>query len=196
MLPFSKTVYFTSATKLAELPSDQGSEVAFIGRSNAGKSSAINAITHVHGLARTSRTPGRTQMINFFQVDEDHRLVDLPGYGFAKTTLANRAKWDQMISDYFEKRESLVGLVLLMDSRHPLKPQDQELIEWCMTFEVPVHVLLSKADKLSKNDARKTLFSVEKSLAECEHVSVQLFSALKKEGIEEVRKKLGGWLLA
>ncbi|MDP1574241.1 MAG: ribosome biogenesis GTP-binding protein YihA/YsxC [Coxiellaceae bacterium] len=194
MLLFEKAIYVTSATKLAELPSDCGVEVAFIGRSNAGKSSAINAITRVNGLARTSSTPGRTQMINFFQIDENHRLVDLPGYGFAKTTLANRARWDQMISDYFEKRESLAGLVLLMDVRHPLKPHDQEMIAWCVEFEVPVHILLSKADKLSKDAQKKALFLVQKSVSHCEGVSVQLFSAPKKMGVDEARLKLDAWL--
>jgi GTP-binding protein len=194
MLAFENTVYITSATKLAELPSDHGIEVAFIGRSNSGKSSAINAITRVNKLARTSSTPGRTQMINFFQIDADHHLVDLPGYGFAKTTLANRARWDQMISDYFETRESLAGLVLLMDVRHPLKPHDQEMIAWCVEFEVPVHILLSKADKLSKDAQKKALFLVQKSVSHCDGVSVQLFSALKKMGVDEARIKLDAWL--
>ena len=195
MLPFEKAIYVTSATKLAELPSDHGVEVAFIGRSNSGKSSAINAITRVNKLARTSSTPGRTQMINFFEIDADHRLVDLPGYGFAKTTLVNRARWDQMISDYFEKRESLAGLVLLMDVRHPLKPHDQEMIAWCVEFEVPVHILLSKADKLSKDAQKKALFMVQKTVSHCEGVSVQLFSALKKVGLEEARVRLDEWLV-
>jgi len=191
---FNKTHYLVSATQLSQLSAEHGAEVAFIGRSNAGKSSAINTITGVNGLARTSSTPGRTQMINFFEIDPDHRLVDLPGYGFAKTTLANRARWDQMICEYFEKRETLVGLILVMDSRHPLKPQDQEMIEWCVNFELPVHILLSKADKLSKNEASKTLASVRKSLAHAGNVTVQLFSALKKIGVEDARGVITDWM--
>lgn len=193
-LLFNKTCYVTSATKLSELPPDVGREVAFIGRSNAGKSSAINAITGVNGLARTSSTPGRTQMINFFSIDEAHCLVDLPGYGFAKTTKANRQAWDKMICDYFEHRSSLVGLVLVMDARHPLKPQDLHMLDWCVEFELSVHILLTKTDKLSKDLAKKTLFSVQKSISHASFASVQLFSALKKEGIETARTRLEKWL--
>lgn len=196
MLIFEKAHYTTSATKAAELPHDEGAEVAFIGRSNAGKSSAINVITGVNGLARTSSTPGRTQMINFFEIDDQHRLVDLPGYGFAKTTMANRARWDQMIHDYFETRQSLKGLVLAMDSRHPLKSQDQEMISWCAESDLPLHILLTKADKLSKDQQKKALFSVQKWSAHFEgaNISMQLFSALKKVGVMEAREKLTEWL--
>jgi GTP-binding protein len=194
-LHYQQAQYLTSATNLKQLPPDGGAEVAFIGRSNAGKSSAINAITNIKGLARTSTTPGRTQMINFFALDLEHRLVDLPGYGFAKTTMANRARWDQMIHDYFEHRQSLLGLVLAMDSRHPLKPLDEQMIAWCVECEVPLHILLTKADKLSKDAQKKTLFAVQKALSHQEGVSVQLFSALKKLGIDEARMKLDEWFL-
>lgn len=183
--------YLTSATTLQQLPQDHGHEVAFIGRSNAGKSSAINAIVQIKGLARTSRTPGRTQMINFFAIDEQHRLVDLPGYGFAKVTAATKAKWEQTTADYLENRESLVGLVLVMDVRHPLKEMDDQLIAWCTEFEVPLHILLTKADKLTPNAQKKTFFMVEKNIPNT--VSVQLFSALKKSGVDDARALLDRW---
>ena len=196
MNPYSQAIFLKSAALVSQLPTDTGFEVAFAGRSNAGKSSALNCLTGIRQLARISKTPGRTQLINLFTVgDETRRLVDLPGYGFAKTTLVNRARWDQMISDYFEKRESLAGLVLLMDVRHPLKPHDQEMIAWCVEFEVPVHILLSKADKLSKDAQKKALFMVQKTVSHCEGVSVQLFSALKKVGLEEARVRLDEWLV-
>jgi GTP-binding protein len=191
---YSLATYLTSATTLAQLPRDEGIEVAFIGRSNAGKSSAINAITNVKGLARTSNTPGRTQMINYFALDESRRLVDLPGYGFAKVPLAVKARWQKTTADYFENRQSLVGLVLVMDSRHPLKDLDQQMIAWCVEFQVPLHILLTKADKLTTNAQKKALFTVQKALAEIgNNVSVQLFSALKKTGIDEARAKLDLW---
>ena len=190
---YNQAVYMTSATKLSELPADQGVEIAFIGRSNAGKSSAINAITNIKGLARTSTTPGRTQMINFFSVDDQHRLVDLPGYGFAKVPFEIQQRWQETTADYFEQRDSLVGLVLVMDARHPLKDMDQQLIDWCADFDVPLHILLTKADKLTPNAQKKTLFFVQKSLAVMSNVSVQLFSALKKMGVDEARVKLDQW---
>ena len=183
-------MYLTSATTLEQLPPDFGREVAFIGRSNAGKSSAINVITGINGLARTSSTPGRTQMVNFFEIDSTHRLVDLPGYGFAKTTLANKARWDQMTHDYFEKRESLVGLILLMDARHPLKDMDQQMIEWCVDCNIPLHILLTKADKLTPNAQKKALLTVQSAIAHVESVSVQLFSSLKKTGVDAARSVL------
>lgn len=192
-MQYNEATYLTSATNLQQLPRDQGVEIAFIGRSNAGKSSAINAITNIKGLARTSNTPGRTQMINYFALDDNHRLVDLPGYGFAKVPLAVKARWQQTTADYFENRQSLVGLMLVMDSRHPLKDLDQQMIAWCVEFQVPLHILLTKADKLTTNAQKKALFAVQKALAEVRDVSVQLFSALKKIGIDEARAKLDLW---
>lgn len=194
-IPYSQSVYLTSATNLQQLPSDQGAEVAFIGRSNAGKSSALNVITSVKGLARTSSTPGRTQMINYFAIDDTRRLVDLPGYGFARVPPSVKEKWQKMTSDYFENRKSLVGLVLVMDCRHPMKDSDQQLIFWCDEFQVPAHILLTKADKLTKNLQNKTLFSVMHSVANCQTVSVQLFSSLQKTGVDEARLKLDEWFL-
>ena len=190
---YNQATYLTSAVMLSQLPSDQGAEVAFMGRSNAGKSSAINAITTVGGLARASRTPGRTQMINFFEIDASRRLVDLPGYGFARAQPKIKARWQQLITDYLETRESLVGLVMVMDSRHPLKPMDQTLIDWCVDFEVPLHILLTKADKITNNIQKKTLFSVQHSVSQQQNISVQLFSALKKTGVDAARDKLNEW---
>lgn len=192
-IKYSQATYLTSATNLQQLPADSGAEVAFIGRSNAGKSSAVNVITGVKGLARTSNTPGRTQMINYFAMDDAHRLVDLPGYGFARVPPSVKEKWQKMTSDYFENRKSLVGLVLVMDCRHPMKDTDQQMVFWCDEFQVPVHILLTKADKLSKNIQNKTLFSVRHSVANCKNMSVQLFSSLEKTGVDEVRLKLDEW---
>lgn len=186
-LAYQKAKYLTSAAELKGLPADQGAEVAFIGRSNAGKSSALNAITGIKGLARTSNTPGRTQMINFFALDEaDHRLVDLPGYGYAKVPRVVRERWAENIDRYLQTRESLRGLVLVMDIRHPLKELDQHLIEWTVQCDVPLHILLTKADKLSNGAARKVLKEVEDALQIYgDAVSVQMFSALKRTGVEE-----------
>ncbi|OGT40641.1 MAG: YihA family ribosome biogenesis GTP-binding protein [Gammaproteobacteria bacterium RIFCSPHIGHO2_12_FULL_36_30] len=187
---YNKAAYLTSATTLEQLPMDDGHEVAFIGRSNAGKSSAINAITNVTGLARTSSTPGRTQMINYFVIDDAHRLVDLPGYGFAKVPPAVKMRWQNLIVDYLETRKSLAGLILVMDSRHPLKDLDQQMIAWCVDFQVPLHILLTKADKLTKSAQQNALFTVEKALSTMGDISVQLFSALKKTGVDAARKKI------
>ncbi len=196
VLHFQKATYLTSATTLAQLPEDIGQEVAFIGRSNAGKSSAINMIASQKTLARTSRTPGRTQMVNFFAIDELRRLVDLPGYGFAKVPKAVQARWERTTCDYLETRQSLVGLVLIMDIRHPLKEMDQQMIAWTASAGVPLHILLTKADKLKSGAQKNTLLSVQKSLAHYgDAVSVQLFSALKRTGVDVARAKLTEWLL-
>ena len=192
-IQFQQATYLTSATTVAQLVSDQDREVAFMGRSNAGKSSALNAIAGIKKLARTSRTPGRTQMINFFALDASHRLVDLPGYGFAKTPLRIKLRWEKLISNYLEIRQSLVGLMLVMDSRHPLKEMDQQFMEWAIEFEVPLHILLTKSDKLSGNEQKKSLFLVENSIAMHKNISVQLFSSVKKHGVDEAREKLKQW---
>lgn len=189
-ISYNQASYLTSATTLEQLPVDFGREVAFIGRSNAGKSSAINAITNVTGLARTSATPGRTQLINYFVIDDAHRLVDLPGYGFAKVPPQLKMRWQNLIVDYLETRKSLAGLILVMDSRHPLKDLDQQMIAWCVDFQVPLHILLTKADKLTKSAQKNALFTVEKALSTMGDISVQLFSALKKTGVDTARKKL------
>lgn len=195
MLHFQKASYLTSATTPKQLPVDSGKEVAFIGRSNAGKSSAINAITNIKGLARTSQSPGRTQMINFFQLDETHRLVDLPGYGFAKAPKNIQQKWEIMTRFYLEHRQSLTGFILVMDSRHPLKEMDQQMIEWVTGADVPLHILLTKADKLTASAQKQTLLSVQKAMTVFgDLLSIQLFSALRHNGVDEARMQLSKWL--
>jgi GTP-binding protein len=192
---YHQATYLRSAHTLAQLPEENGLEVAFAGRSNAGKSSAINTITGQRGLARTSKTPGRTQQIIFFQLDETHRLVDLPGYGYAKVPLAIKQQWQHTLERYLQTRRCLRGLVLMMDVRHPLTDYDQHMLNWCKLSNMPVHILLTKADKLSHGKGHEVLQQVRKSLATVsEKMKVQLFSALKWEGIEEVQTCLNQWL--
>jgi len=185
-----------SAAKLTQLPADEGLEVAFAGRSNAGKSSAINKICCQKSLARTSKTPGRTQLINFFTMDEKRRLVDLPGYGYAKVSEDIKRRWQQTMEQYLATRESLQGLILLMDVRHPLKDVDQQLLAWSWNVGMPTHVLLTKADKLKRGAAQNTLLKVRKEISENDHeglTGVQLFSSLKGTGLNEVYAVLDGW---
>jgi GTP-binding protein len=184
-----------SAQNATHLPPDHGAEVAFAGRSNAGKSSALNTITGRKGLARVSKAPGRTRLINFFTIDDQHALVDLPGYGYAQVARSVRAGWDEMVGNYLSDRESLRGVILIMDCRHPLTDYDEALLEFCSENSLPVHVLLSKSDKLNKNDRLATLRAVRARLAERgAGASVQLFSALNGEGVEEAQSTLAGWL--
>jgi GTP-binding protein len=191
---YHQVQYLKSAVELSQLPADKGWEVAFIGRSNAGKSSAINAITGIRGLARTSSTPGQTQMINLFELDKDRRLVDLPGYGYAKAPRTIRARWAKSIDEYLESRQCLRGLVLVMDIRHPLKEADQQLIAWSVKCEVPVHILLTKADKLNTAESRKVLKEVASVLEPFgATLSVQLFSSLQMQGIEDAQSRLNQW---
>jgi GTP-binding protein len=190
---YRNATFILSAAKLGQCPADVGVEVAFAGRSNAGKSSAINAICDHNKLARASKTPGRTQQINFFALAEDKRLVDLPGYGFARVPLEVRAQWTRLVENYLGKRRSLAGIVLLMDVRHPLKDQDRDLIGWAAALGIPLHVLLTKADKLSRGPAKSTLLAVRRELASIPATTVQLFSALSGEGIDEARKVLDQW---
>ncbi len=192
---YQQATYLRSAHTLAQLPEDHGYEVAFAGRSNAGKSSAINVITHQKGLARTSKTPGRTQQIMFFQLDDSRRLVDLPGYGYAKVPLAIKHHWQQTLAEYLQTRDCLKGLILLMDIRHPLKEYDQELLNWCKSSNMPVHVLLTKADKIGFGTGKEVLQQLQNYLAGVsENFSAQLFSALKGKGIEEAQECLNRWL--
>ena len=165
MSVFSEASFLTSANKAAQFLPDEGREVAFAGRSNAGKSSAINAITGRRSLARTSKTPGRTQLINFFALDADRRLVDLPGYGFAKVPLAMRRHWRHLLEDYFSGRQALSGLFVIMDSRRPMTDVDQQMLAMAEAVACPVHVVLTKADKLSRGKAAATLQATRKSLA-------------------------------
>ena len=181
--PYSKAVFLKSAARVDQLPEDSGYEVAFAGRSNAGKSSALNCLTAIKNLARTSKTPGRTQLINLFSLDEQRRLVDLPGYGYAKVALQVKLEWQKNLAHYLEVRESLKGLVLLMDIRHPLKDLDQMMIDWALNRELPVHILLTKADKLSRSEVKNCVLKVRKHYDLAQHlITVQSFSSLKKEG--------------
>jgi GTP-binding protein len=190
--PFTKATYVTNAHRLDQLPADTGLEVAFAGRSNAGKSSAINALTRQKSLARTSKTPGRTQQIVIFQLDENHRLADLPGYGYAKVPEKLRNHWKKVMQDYFNQRSSLAGVVLMMDIRHPLKPFDVQMLEWCSAFNVPCHVLLTKADKIKRGPGGSTLLMVERHLPD--NATIQLFSAKTRNGVDELVGKLCRWL--
>lgn len=192
---FQNAKFFTTVNHLKDLP-DTPAEIAFVGRSNAGKSSAINTLTNHVRLAYVSKTPGRTQHINFFELANGNFMVDLPGYGYAQVPEAIRAHWVKLLGDYLQTRRQLIGLVLIMDARHPLKALDIQMLDFFHITGRPVHILLSKADKLSKNDQIKTLSEVKKSLKpymERQHISIQLFSSLKKQGIEEVNKIVGEW---
>ncbi len=188
--------FLTSAAKLAQCPPDAGWEVAFAGRSNAGKSSAINSLTNNKKLAKTSKTPGRTQLINFFELSESQRLVDLPGYGYAKVPLAVKREWVKQLENYLQNRRCLRGLILLMDIRHPLQPFDQQMLGWALQAAMPVHILLTKADKLKRGAAGTALLQVRDKLkANVDLVSVQLFSALKHDGHKELITVLDNWLM-
>ena len=192
---FQNSKFFTTVNHLKDLP-DTPAEIAFVGRSNAGKSSAINTLTNHVRLAYVSKTPGRTQHINFFELENGNFMVDLPGYGYAQVPEAIRAHWVKLLGDYLQQRRQLIGLILIMDSRHPLKALDIQMLDFFHITGRPVHILLSKADKLSKNDQIKTLAAIKKSLkpyTERQKISVQLFSSLKKQGMDEVNQVVGSW---
>ena len=182
-----------SAASPADLPESRA-EVAFVGRSNAGKSSALNALARHNRLAFVSKTPGRTQLINFFAVGQDTFLVDLPGYGYAKVPLDVRKKWEDFLSGYLQFRTNLMGLVLIMDVRHPLTPLDWRMLDWFAPTGRPVHILLTKADKLSRGAGLKALNDVRRMLESRPGVSVQLFSSLSKLGVEEAETVIAAWL--
>lgn len=191
---YQQTRFLTSAPDIRALPADVGVEVAFAGRSNAGKSSALNTLTRQNNLARTSKTPGRTQLINTFHLAEGKRLIDLPGYGYAKVPLEVKEKWQKSLGEYLQKRDSLKGLVVLMDIRHPLKDLDQQLIFWAVASQIPVLLLLTKADKLPSGQRKKTLQEVrEASLAFMGDVTVETFSSLNKHGLPELEQVLDHW---
>ena len=195
--PFRVAQFMLSAPEPRQLPPDRGAEVAFAGRSNAGKSSALNAICDQTGLARTSKTPGRTQHFVVFAIDPERRLIDLPGYGYAKVPEAMRAQWRRAIDAYLRERESLRGIVLIIDSRHPLKDFDRQMLDYCRDIGRACHVLLTKADKLSRQQATATLAAVRREIAkERWPATAQLFSALDKTGLGEARTHiLGLWAL-
>jgi GTP-binding protein len=191
---YTKAKFFTSAPDIRHLKNDTGIEVAFAGRSNAGKSSALNTLTRQKNLARTSKTPGRTQLINVFELEEDLRLVDLPGYGFAKVPVAMKKKWQASLGEYLQKRKSLKGLVVLMDIRHPFKDLDQDLIHWAVDSNIPVLALLTKADKLKSGKRKATLLMAqEAAMAFMGDVTVQTFSSLNKHGLPELERVLDAW---
>ncbi len=186
--------YTVSATQLSQLPPDSGFEVAFAGRSNAGKSSAINTITGIKALARISKTPGRTQMINFFHLDDERAMVDLPGYGYAKVPEKMKLKWQATLSKYLETRQSLRGLMLMMDIRHPLKNFDLQMLDWAKQAELPIHILLTKSDKLGRGAGGNALQQVRKELKDAGlEASVQLFSSLNHQGRDEAIQVLDNW---
>jgi GTP-binding protein len=191
---YHMTRFIISAPDIRHLATDSGIEVAFAGRSNAGKSSALNTLTNQKNLARTSKTPGRTQLINLFQVVDGVRLVDLPGYGYAEVPEQMKIKWQRALGEYLQKRNSLKGLVVLMDIRHPLKDLDQQMIQWAVDVELPVLVLLTKADKLASG-ARKTQLNMvrEAVLPFMGDIQVEAFSSLKKLGVDKLQQKLDNW---
>jgi GTP-binding protein len=189
--PFRHAQYLLAAHHLRQLPPDIGIEVAIAGRSNAGKSSAINALTDQKSLARTSKTPGRTQQIVIFDLENDRRIADLPGYGYAKVPLAIRDHWKSIMQVYFETRRSLKGVVLVMDIRHPMKPFDALMLAWCHAAGVPCHVLLTKADKLKRGPAQAALLQVRKEIPSS--ASAQVFSSTKRDGIEPLVAKMSDW---
>ncbi|BBB15858.1 probable GTP-binding protein EngB [Candidatus Rickettsiella viridis] len=192
---FPPTRFLTSAAQLTQLPSDKGSEVAFIGRSNSGKSTAINAITGIKGLARASKTPGRTQLLNFFQITEEQRLVDLPGYGYAHVNDQKKQDWEAVISDYLQTRHSLKGLIITMDSRHPLKERDESMLSWAVHYQIPVYILLTKTDKLTRQQSMNVLKKTQQRLIQLKNNSiVQLFSATKGIGLETAQRTILNWL--
>jgi len=196
---YNSAKFLTSASKLSQCPEDTGAEVAFAGRSNAGKSSAINTLTNNKKLARTSKTPGRTQLINFFDLNvENTRLVDLPGYGYAKVPVAMKEHWQKHLDQYLQQRHSLKGVVLVMDIRHPMKEFDHMMVQWCQSTQVPLHVLLTKSDKLKRGPAQSTLLSLKRTLTQelGDKVTLQTFSALKFDGIDVLKNQLNSWMLS
>ena len=192
---FSQAAFFTTVNHMKDLPLHGGKEVAFVGRSNAGKSSAINTLANHVRLAYTSKTPGRTQHLNYFSLGEHNFLVDLPGYGYAKVPPDVQQHWEALLNEYLQTREALCGLVVIMDSRHPLTPLDEQMLEWFSVTGKPVHILLTKSDKLSRQQATKTLREVNAYLNEhYPFCTVQLFSSLKKLGTDEAEAVIAAWL--
>ena len=191
---YRRASFLISASQEKQFPEFEGMEVAFAGRSNAGKSSALNTLCDQKSLARISKTPGRTQLINFFGLDEARSLFDLPGYGYAKVPEKVRREWQKLMESYLGKRQQLRGLVVIMDIRHPLKEYDVKMLEWCEYMQTPVHVLLTKADKVKRGVASNQVLKVKKELKQAGFdVSVQMFSALKKTGLEELQSVLNDW---
>ncbi|HCI54222.1 MAG TPA: YihA family ribosome biogenesis GTP-binding protein [Gallionella sp.] len=194
---FSLAAFYTTVNHIKDLPMHGGREVAFVGRSNAGKSSAINTLANHVRLAYTSKTPGRTQHLNYFSLGNDGYIVDLPGYGYAKVPPEAKRHWEALLSTYLQKRAELSGLIVIMDIRRPLLELDETMLDWFATTGKPVHILLTKSDKLSRQQSTLTLMKVKAYLAEnYPQCSVQLFSSLKKQGLEEAEAVIAGWLKA
>lgn len=194
MSHYQKAYFLLSAADVKQLPLDEGIEIAIVGRSNAGKSSVLNKLTRNKQLARVSKTPGRTQLINVFVIDENRRLIDLPGYGYAKVPLATKKKWQKTVDTYIRIRDSLKGLILVMDVRHPFKTGDVQLLNYSASRSLPVHILLNKCDKLSKNQLAETVREVRGFLTEYGNsVTLQCFSALKGAGLKELQQFLDEW---
>ena len=192
---YQQASFFQSSSQMSNLPTEKHYEIAFAGRSNAGKSSTLNTVCQQRSLARTSKTPGRTQLINFFALPQECYLVDLPGYGYAKVPDKVKLKWQRFIEMYLAQRKVLKGVVLVMDIRHPLKEFDRLMLEWAVSSDLPVHVLLNKSDKVKRGVASSTLLQVKKQLQHLDlSLSVQTFSALKRDGVSELWKILDGWL--
>lgn len=197
-LNYRATRFLISAARFDQCPPATGREVAFAGRSNAGKSSALNTLTGSSKLARTSKTPGRTQLINFFDINGEHKLVDLPGYGYAKVPEAMKLEWQKHLGAYLEQRENLAGVVLLVDIRHPLKEFDKHMIDWAIAANMPLHILLTKADKLNFGAAKGAMIKLRDRLRNKDKngvVSIQLFSSPSKTGVDELSAKLDSWYL-
>ncbi len=197
--PFARARYLLSAHTPRQLPPEGGREVAFAGRSNAGKSSALNAICQQNALARVSKTPGRTQQLVYFELppQADTYLVDLPGYGYAKVPKEMQAHWQAFIARYFETRQALAGLVVVMDIRHPLKDYDRQMLDYAASRGIPAHALLTKADKLSRGAAGNTLQQVRREITQSwphAAISAQVFSGESRQGVDEARQVLAGWL--
>jgi GTP-binding protein len=191
---FAQITFYRSVHELKDLPPEVGTEIAFAGRSNAGKSSALNALANRKRLAFVSKTPGRTQTINFFSLDSHGYFVDLPGYGYAAVPMIERRHWGKLISTYLQTRQSLRGLVLIMDARHPFTALDHQLLQWIAPLQKPAHILLTKADKLTKRDAAATLRAVQTAAAGYPLCSAQLFSSTTGSGVGTAQKIIAQWL--
>ena len=192
--PLQAAQFLLSTPALVHAPADSGREVAFAGRSNAGKSSALNVLCNQKSLARTSKTPGRTQQLVFFSLSEQVRLVDLPGYGYAKVNAQTQQQWQNLMESFLGQRQALRGIVLVMDIRHPLTDYDRQMLDWCHHHRMPVLILLTKADKLTRGAGQNTLLHVRRELAAMPECQVQLFSASKRLGVDEARLQICAWL--
>jgi GTP-binding protein len=186
--------FMLSVVRMNDAPTDEGWEVAFAGRSNAGKSSGLNALASQNSLARTSKTPGRTRELNYFEIDTQRRIVDLPGYGYAKVSRQMQNQWRRLLDDFLQNRQSLQGIVIFMDIRHPMSNYDLQLIDWCEQSQLPLHILLTKADKLGYGAAKSTLLKIQRELEPANiPASAQTFSSLKKTGLDEAYEVLDNW---